>query len=119
MDLGSDDSLERASEGENQEAMAIEEGATPSNNVATDQKTHENTKESPEQPKEFTIEDEVVMTNIKSHHGKSEGSTSHPNTSQKEKVVQPGNQMHKIFSRASHDKSILGSSDSSFQLKFE
>lgn len=37
MDLGSDDSLERASEGENQEAMAIEEGATPSNNVATDQ----------------------------------------------------------------------------------
>ena len=36
MDLGSDDSLERASEGNVvNEAMAIEEGATPSNNLLT------------------------------------------------------------------------------------
>lgn len=42
MDLGSDNSLERASEGEGeQQAMAIEEGATPSNVLATTDKKSE------------------------------------------------------------------------------
>jgi len=63
--------------------MAIEQGKTPSNNPLSTAQKESAQQMSPQQPKEFTVEeDEVVMTHTKeplsNQHGLTGAHTSYP-----------------------------------------